>query len=153
VDVRVISAELANRERMDAMSYKRPPGVQMLHDHLTRHVRQTAPVSALMPSFGDPEPEPLDDEHVLSRDVASAVQQRALELLEKGEMRISAAHALRAQEIIDRRQEKQRDRELLLVLARVLTKEQAPPPKYVGMAEKVEPLIIAGHAEEVVEQA
>jgi len=139
-DVRTISVELASKERMRGMGYKRGPGPTMLHDHLVKHItKDLAPVSTAMPDFASP-PESVTTEGTLgtSGDVATTIQRRSLEMLERGEMRLTATNALKAQEMIDRRAEKQRDRELMLVLARVLTRESAPPSKYVGMAEKAE---------------
>lgn len=145
-NVRSISAELADRDRMDGMGYKRPPGPTMLEEHVRKHISsEMVPVSGNMPSFSTPmaASEVIEDPR---SDIAIAIQRKGLEMLERGELRITATNALKAQEMLDRRAEKQRDRELMLVLARVLTREAAPPPKYVGMAERVE---IEAQAEEV----
>lgn len=148
--VRTICRELTDPERKLAMGYRRPPTPTAVHEHLSKHVRAVAPVSAVLPSFTDPEVEREEDAlRDEPSDVAGLIQKRSLEALRKGEMPLTASHALRAQEILDRRAEKQRDRELMLVLARVLTREKAPPPKYVGMSEASasvpsEPLVIEG---------
>ena len=59
-------------------------------------------------------------------DVATAIQAEALAALERGELRVTAANALKAQEILDRRAEKAADRQLTLVLARLATMSKPP---------------------------
>jgi hypothetical protein len=65
------------------------------------------------------------------RDFASVVQQRALDLLEKGELRVTATHGLQAQALIDRRVEKAADRDLAVNIARLLSGAMVPVPQTV----------------------
>ena len=53
-------------------------------------------------------------------DLASLVQSQVISLVEAGHLTPSLAEGLRAQEIIDRRQEKSSDRELTMALAGIL---------------------------------
>jgi len=135
--VQTVSAELASKRRQAELGYTRPPGPSMLALHISKHMVTSAPVSRNMPSFTVPVTQPGSLAYVVGPDVASAIQTEALAMLEKGEMRITAAHALRAQEMLDRRVEKQKDREMQFLLARVLTRQSAPPPKYVGPDEDI----------------
>ena len=130
--VPTVSAELAAPHRMKEMGYTRPPGPTMLSTHVAKHMGAVAPVSANMPSFSSPTPKPTLSVLPESSDVASAIQQQALDMLQRGELRLTASHALRAQEILDRRSEKAKDREMLVALARVLTMNAQAPAKYIG---------------------
>lgn len=74
------------------------------------------------------------------RDFATLIQQRAMELLEKGEIRVTAAHGLQAQALIDRRAEKAADRDLAVNIARLLSGAMIQTPMRVieGTAYDVE---------------
>jgi hypothetical protein len=61
-------------------------------------------------------------------DFAVAVQRRAQELLQAGEMRVTASHGLQAQALLDRRAEKQADRYFQFNLARLLSGAISLPP-------------------------
>jgi hypothetical protein len=54
-------------------------------------------------------------------DFAVMVQKRATDLLRAGELRVTAQHGLTAQALLDRRAEKQADRDLALNMARLLS--------------------------------
>ena len=54
-------------------------------------------------------------------DFATLVQKRATELLRSGDLRVTATHGLQAQALLDRRAEKQADRDLALNMARLLS--------------------------------
>jgi hypothetical protein len=54
-------------------------------------------------------------------DFAALVQKRASEMLARGELRVTASHGLQAQALLDRRAEKQADRDLSLNMARLLS--------------------------------
>ena len=54
-------------------------------------------------------------------DFATMVQRRATELLAQGELRVSAQHGLSAQALLDRRAEKQADRDIAINIARLLS--------------------------------
>jgi hypothetical protein len=139
--IKVIASELTRRGKDGSFGYRTAVSPPTVKAHIDRHS-----AIAPMPTYMDP-PSPRVDEPTVrdTRDVASVIAQRSLEMLDAGEMRLTASHALQAQAILDRRQEKQRDRELLLVLARVLTRDSAPPLKYVGTADA--PLIEGGAVE------
>lgn len=54
-------------------------------------------------------------------DFAIMVQKRATELLANGELRVTAQHGLTAQALLDRRAEKQADRDIAINVARLLS--------------------------------
>lgn len=137
--VQTVSAELASKRRQEELGFHRSPGPSMLALHISKHMTANpAAVSRSMPSFVTPSTSPTTAlAYTVGADVASSIQQESLRLLEAGEMRITAAHALRAQEMLDKRIEKQKDRELQFLLARVLTKRNQPPLKYVGPDEDI----------------
>ena len=54
-------------------------------------------------------------------DFASLVQKRAVQLLKTGDLRVTTTHGLQAQALLDRRLEKQADRDLALNMARLLS--------------------------------
>lgn len=54
-------------------------------------------------------------------DFATLVQKRAVDLLDAGELRVTATHGLQAQALLDRRAEKQADRDLAVNMARLLS--------------------------------
>ena len=56
-----------------------------------------------------------------SLDVASVVAQKAMEGLVDGSLRVTTQHGLQAQQMLDRREERRKDRELSIQLARVLS--------------------------------
>lgn len=143
--VQTVSAELAAPSRMREFGYKRAPGPAMVGTHIAKHMQPVALPSRGTPNFDALPVAQRPIEQYVDRDVALAIREQALEQLAQGNMRLTAAHALRAQEMLDRRVEKQKDREMHVLLARVLTRHQAPPPRYVGPAED----IIEGHAEDI----
>lgn len=61
-------------------------------------------------------------------DFAILVQKRATDLLRSGDLRVTASHGLAAQALLDRRAEKQADRELALNMARLLSGSMTMPP-------------------------
>jgi len=63
-----------------------------------------------------------------SDDVAVLVQKRVVEKLQAGEARVTVQHGLQAQQLIDKRAERAKDRELAVTLARLLH-SGAPPPE------------------------
>lgn len=66
----------------------------------------------------------------VSGDVATLVQQQVVEKLKEGEARVTVQHGLQAQQLLDRRAERAKDRELAVTLARLLH-APAPPPEAV----------------------
>lgn len=63
------------------------------------------------------------------KDFAASVVDAAQEALDRGELRVRAADGLTAQGLIDRRIEKQADRDLMVNLAKLMT--GAPPPEII----------------------
>jgi hypothetical protein len=61
-------------------------------------------------------------------DFATLVQKRATEMLAAGELRVTASHGLQAQALIDRRMEKQADRDLAMNMAMLLSGSMEMPP-------------------------
>jgi hypothetical protein len=63
-------------------------------------------------------------------DVAVLVQQEVVRKLKAGEGRVTVQHGLQAQQLLDRRVERQKDREVAVTLARLLH-SAAPPPEVI----------------------
>jgi hypothetical protein len=79
---------------------------------------------------------------VAELDFAVMVQKRATEMLAAGELRVTAQHGLTAQALLDRRAEKQADRNIALNIARLLSGAMMMPPATVidGRVISDEPL-------------
>jgi hypothetical protein len=75
-----------------------------------------------------------------SGDIAVLVRDAVKEKIEKEEVRLTVQHGLQAQAMIDRRIEKQKDRELAVRLAVVMT--DARPPERVLKTVFPEPVVI-----------
>ena len=60
-------------------------------------------------------------------DVATAIQEQALEMLANGQMRLTASNALKAQAMLDERVDRHANRELAVALARILAGAVPPP--------------------------
>jgi hypothetical protein len=73
-------------------------------------------------------------------DFATMVQKRATELLQSGDLRVTAQHGLTAQALIDRRAEKAADRDLALNMARLLSGSMTMAPITVIDSRAVEVL-------------
>jgi hypothetical protein len=66
------------------------------------------------------------------QDFATLVQQEAINRLKTGELRVSTADGLHAQGLLDKREEKRKDRQILVALGRLLAGGgNAPPPEVV----------------------
>jgi hypothetical protein len=78
-------------------------------------------------------------------DFATLVQKRATEMLQAGELRVTAQHGLTAQALLDRRAEKQADRDLAVNMARLLSGAISVVPSIVieGRVVDVTPLEIS----------
>jgi hypothetical protein len=80
-------------------------------------------------------------------DVAVLVQREVVAKLKAGEARVTVQHGLQAQQLLDRRAERAKDRELAVTLARLL---HTPPPPASAILERIEPgIIIEGEAVEI----
>lgn len=64
------------------------------------------------------------------KDLAAMVRDSAIEGLEKGELQVTIQHGLQAQQMIENRENKEKDRELMIALARVLG-GAVPPPQVI----------------------
>lgn len=71
-------------------------------------------------------------------DFAVLVQKEAVEALQAGTLRITAQHGLQAQSLLDRRAEKQADRDLALNMARLLSGAISMTPQTVIEGRAVE---------------
>lgn len=65
---------------------------------------------------------------VVERDFAVAIQKQALAELAKGTLRVTTKDGLLAQQLLDKRAEKAKDREFIMNLARLVSGAGAPPP-------------------------
>jgi hypothetical protein len=83
----------------------------------------------------------------IADDVAVLVQREVVKKLKEGEARVTVQHGLQAQQLLDRRAERAKDRELAVTLARLL---HTPAPPASVIMERVEPsVIIEGEAVEI----
>ena len=119
--LKTIRAELDSSYRKKMYGYQKGPTLAMLEEHQTKH-KGLAPVRESMPTFAG-SGSTLQESGM---DVATAIQAEALAALERGDLRITAGNALKAQEILDRRAERAADRQLTLVLARLATMSKPP---------------------------
>lgn len=95
---------------------------------------------------------PVEEGPVVVKDFATLVQQRAVEALEAGNLRITAQHGLAAQALIDRRIEKAADRDLALNMARLLSGAITMTPQTVIEGRAIEVTLLAPpHVVEAVE--
>jgi hypothetical protein len=133
-DLKTIRHELATPYRRRQFGYTTPPTEASLIEHQTAH-RGRQPVSPNLPTFAGTSSATPDEAKF---DVASVIQREALAMLERGEMRITAHHALKSQEILDRRAEKAKDRELTHVLARLMTMQRQPPKALIAGDDTIE---------------
>lgn len=60
------------------------------------------------------------------KDLAAMVRDKAVEGVETGELQVTVQHGLQAQQMIENRESKEKDRELMLALARLLGGAPAP---------------------------
>lgn len=143
-DLRSIRQELSTPYRMKAIGYGKGPSLQSLQTHQRDHRSSaTVPVSTNLPTFSGSEGSP-SSPLPAAEDVATTIQREALAALERGEMRITAQHALKAQEMLDRRAEKAADRELVMVLTRLAVSQGKPPPSLIK-----DEVVIEGEVKEV----
>lgn len=83
-----------------------------------------------------------------SDDVAVLVQREVVKKLRDGEARVTVQHGLQAQQLLDRRAERAKDRELAVTLARML---HAPAPPVGAVRERIDaPVVIEDVEYEVV---
>lgn len=82
-------------------------------------------------------PLPSKRTEALSQDVAVLVQAEVVKKLREGEARVTVQHGLQAQALIDRREERAKDRELAITLARMLH-APSPPDDLVEVREVID---------------
>ena len=106
-------------------------GAPVKRETLGKHIRIC--LKGVKPLLDEDTAQDIADESRDARDQASVdfavmVQKRATELLKSGDLRVTAQHGLTAQALIDRRLEKQADRDLALNMARLLSGAIFMPP-------------------------
>lgn len=82
-----------------------------------------------------------------SDDVAVLVQKEVVRKLKAGEGRVTVQHGLQAQQLLDRRAERAKDRELAITLARLL--HSGAPPASAITARRVDAEVVEGEYAEV----
>jgi hypothetical protein len=126
--------------RMESLS--REQGITVKRETITKHLRTCL---ALPPEVTPKQVAAMAESMPRSHDVATLVQQQVIEKLQAGEARVTVQHGLQAQQLLDRRAERQKDRELAVTLARLL---HSPMPPVALVQERAE-VIIEGEAVEV----
>lgn len=102
-----------------------PTKAETIKKHLTICLSgDPARASLLGETAGNGKPPPN-----LNADFAQAIREEANKRLAAGDLRVTAAHGLQAQALIDRRIEKQADRALMVQLAALLTGGSMNPPE------------------------
>lgn len=142
--------------RMEGLSKEAGPGMGMKRETMQKHLRVCIGTEATGPDVvrvtdevvkASAEGLPPYSSHGKNRDVATLVQAQVVEKLEEGEARVTVQHGLQAQQLLDRRAERAKDRELAVTLARLLH-SPAPPPEAIT-ARLVDAEVIEGEAVEV----
>lgn len=104
------------------------------------------------PTLPSPAPQPPPDLPDTD-DMALLVRAAAVAKIKAGELRISTQDGLAAQALIDKREEKRKDREVIVQIGRLLAQGAAPPPMVtegeyteldINEEAQEEPLLIGG---------
>lgn len=141
--------------RMEGLSKEAGPGMGMKRETMQKHLRVCIGTEATGPDVvrvtdevvkAQPATEELPQQDQ-PQDVATLVQAQVVEKLKEGEARVTVQHGLQAQQLLDRRAERAKDRELAVTLARLLH-SPAPPPEAIT-ARPVDAQVIEGEAIEV----
>lgn len=74
------------------------------------------------------------------RDFARLVRDIAAEKLANGELRVTTQHGLQAQQMMDKREERRKDREVQIQVARLLSRQYDPPKELIEGSYEVLPL-------------
>jgi hypothetical protein len=150
-----VNAELrAGTSQLEIERKSRSLGFPVKRETVRHHLRtcvaqgiEDQPLAAIikMPK-GTPGPigrPPIPTDHFTdlpaTDDFALLVRDAAIQKLKAGELRIGTQDGLNAQNLLDRREEKKKDRDLLGQLGRLLAGQTSAPP----------PMIIEGHAEQI----
>jgi hypothetical protein len=107
-------------------------GRPMKQETILRHVRH---LQTSLPVTTDPREVAPNDATQPKQDVATLVQAEVVKKLNDGTARVTVQHGLQAQQLIDRRLERQKDRELAVTLARLLHSPSPPPRLVHGLDE------------------
>ena len=97
-----------------------------LAEHQRIHEGDLPAIYGGAPSFGGGSEVSLSG-RTAENDVATAIQEQALEMLASGQMKLTASNALKAQQILDDRVDRHANRELAVALARILSGAMPPP--------------------------
>jgi hypothetical protein len=96
-------------------------GTPIKAETITRHKRVCLGINDLVPRPARAVAAQVGSVKQVETDFATAVQKEALKLLEEGGMKITAKDGLGAQKLLDDREAKQKDREFVMNLARLLS--------------------------------
>jgi len=113
--------------QMEKMSEAADAVPKMKRETMARHIRECIGISANRSEVMKAAAEVREAGEASKSDVASLVQEQVVEKLEAGEARVTVQHGLQAQQLLDRRAERAKDRELAVTLARLL--HTAAPPE------------------------
>lgn len=94
----------------------------MKRETILKHLNHAGNVAAGLPTTALPPAEA----QVTQKDLAALVQVEVIKKVEAGEARVTVQHGLQAQQMLDRRAERIKDRELAVTLARMLHSELPP---------------------------
>lgn len=133
-----------NPSQMEEMS--RREGHPIKRETIARHLREcvgTTVTGAQVQVTAEAIAATTDD------DVAVLVQRQVVQKLKDGEARVTVQHGLQAQQLLDRRAERAKDRELAITLARLLH-TGSPPPEAITVRQIEATEVIDGVAVEVV---
>lgn len=133
---------------IERMSHVSPTVSGMKRETISKHKRVCLAIAIGQPQVGKTaaEVQRRAPDELPSADVAVLVQKEVVAKLRAGEARVTVQHGLQAQQLLDRRAERAKDRELAVTLARML---HAPAPPMAAIRERVEPVVIEGEVEVV----
>ena len=120
-DLQAISRELATPYHRAEFGYTKPPGPTMLRTHMAEHIGSGV-VSTEPPAFTDRSV--VGTAH--DRKVTGAIIRKGMASLEDGTMRVTASHMLKAQDMEDKKTEREQGLDLLAEIARAMTSQIAP---------------------------
>lgn len=136
-----------NPSRMEEMSRVSPVVGVIKRETISRHRDVCLGVKGAKPATIAKVAAQVTKDQPIADDVAVLVQREVVKRLKEGEARVTVQHGLQAQQLLDRRAERAKDRELAVTLARLL---HTPPPPASAIMERIDPVtIIEGEAVEV----
>ena len=131
--------------KIEDMSRVSPVGV-VKRETISRHKDSCLGAKSITPAKMAETAQKVTKGREIPEDVAVLVQREVVQKLKEGTARVTVQHGLQAQQLLDRRAERAKDRELTVTLARLLF-TQAPPAA--AMLERVEVLTIEGEMVDV----